>query len=124
VAGKTVFAGFNEDMAPLRACVDIFTLPSLESEGLPRSILEAMALARPVVLTAVDGNRETVINGESGFLVPPGDVAALGEKLALLCADRNLRDKMGAAACARQRKFFEISAITREIEEVYEGLLQ
>ena len=88
------FTGFRQ--APLidMAAMDIFCLPSAR-EGLPRVILEAMLLAKPVVATDIPGSRELVRREETGLLVPHGDAGALHAALARLAADAALRERMG-----------------------------
>lgn len=86
----------------------VFVLPSY-NEGLPMSVLEAMAHGLPVVSTPVGGIPEAVSDGEEGFLVPPGDVAALTDRLARLLEDKPLRTRMGRAA--RERATAEFGAL-------------
>ena len=93
--------GHVSDMAALYAQADAFVLPSDETEGLPVSILEAMAMRRPVVTTAVPGNREAVEDGLNGFVVPPRDARALTAALQRLLDDPTLVPRMGEAG--RQR---------------------
>ena len=124
ISKETVFSAFRADNFPARSCIDIFALPGTHAEGLPRSVLEGMALGRPIVLTPCGGSVETIVDGESGFFVAPGDHAALAEKLALLIDDGALRAKMGAAAQKRMLEFFEIGRATRAIEAVYQELTQ
>ncbi|MBF0875444.1 glycosyltransferase family 4 protein [Gluconobacter cerevisiae] len=89
--------GYREDVAELLMAADIFALPS-HFEGLPMSVIEAMLSGLPVVATDVRGPREQVINGTTGFLVPPGLSAPLARALCLLVQDVALRDVMGKAA--------------------------
>jgi glycosyltransferase involved in cell wall biosynthesis len=79
------FTGWREDVPALVAAADLLCLPS-RWEGLPYAVLEAMAAGRPVVATAVDGARELVEDGATGFLCPVGSVPALGAALARLLA--------------------------------------
>ena len=96
----------------------IYTLPSY-NEGLPMSVLEAMAAGLPIVSTPIGGIPDAVTDGVEGFLVTPGDTAALGERLHRLCADTELARKMGAAARARAIQHFSIEAIGPRLEAVY-----
>ncbi len=92
--------GYRTDIPALLAAADIFALPS-RFEGLPMSVIEAMLAALPVVATAIRGPREQVVAGETGLLVPPGDVPSLGAALRHLAGDPALRHRMGAAGRAR-----------------------
>ena len=88
--------GYRADVAAVLAAADIFVLPS-QFEGLPMSVIEAMLTALPVVATNIRGPREQVIDGETGLLVPPGDIPALANALRRLVQDAAQRRRMGAA---------------------------
>lgn len=92
------WTGFVADVKPYLAQASIFVLPSLYREGLPTSILEAMWAGLPVVASQVGGVDELVRDGETGWLVPPGEVEILAERLAQLLADAALRRQMGQRA--------------------------
>jgi glycosyltransferase involved in cell wall biosynthesis len=93
-------AGHRTDTAAVLAAADIVVLPSLE-EGFPNVLLEAMATGRPVVASAVGDCAAIVRDGETGYLVPPGEVAPFAERLAMLMESPALRVQMGEAARAR-----------------------
>jgi glycosyltransferase involved in cell wall biosynthesis len=98
--------------------MDVYTLPSLW-EGMPYTVLEAMACRRPVVATDVVGTHE-VLSGGAGILVPPGRPDLLGDTIVRLLQDQSLADHLGA--CARQR-IEEIYLVEQQIcrlEAVYE----
>jgi glycosyltransferase involved in cell wall biosynthesis len=97
--------GARRDALELIAAAGTICLPS-EAEALPMSILEAMALARPVVSTDVGGTPDLVLEGETGHLVPPGDAAAVTRALLALAADPSRAEAMGAAGQRRQREHF------------------
>src|SRR5262249_9629759 len=88
-------------------------------EGFGVACLEAVADGRPVVASAVGGLLDLVVDGETGLLVPPGDVAALRAALERLLADGELRARLGAAARARARERFSWEAVTGATLEVY-----
>jgi glycosyltransferase involved in cell wall biosynthesis len=92
--------GNRNDVEQLLAASDVFVLPSYR-EGMPRSVIEAMACALPVVATSIRGCREEVVDRTTGLLVPPRDAAALGEALELLARDVEMRGAMGRAGRAR-----------------------
>jgi len=89
--------GYRDDVKDWLGAMDVFTMPSL-SEGLPLSLLEAMAAGVPPVVTKVGGMPEVVRDGENGFIVPPGNVAALASRISFLLENAQLAAKMGVAA--------------------------
>jgi glycosyltransferase involved in cell wall biosynthesis len=97
--------GARRDVLALVAAAGAICLPS-EAEALPMSILEAMALARPVVATDVGGTRDQVLDGETGYLVPAGDAGAVTRALLRLAADPARAAAMGEAGRGRQRERF------------------
>ncbi|UZD91703.1 glycosyltransferase family 4 protein [Cognatishimia activa] len=96
LADRVDFVGYKsqDDVAEALKNHDIFVLPSF-AEGVPVVLMEAMATERPVITTQIAGIPELVENGVDGFLVPPGNTAALTEALKSLCADTKLQVKMG-----------------------------
>jgi glycosyltransferase involved in cell wall biosynthesis len=111
-------AGERTDVPALLADSDVFVLSSA-SEGLPVSVLEAMAAEVPVVASAVGGLAELVVDGETGLLSPPGDAEALGAALARLIADRELRRRLGAAGRARAEALFDLPGFRRAHVDLY-----
>lgn len=121
--GAVVFPGFVEDISLFMAALDIFVAPTRFNEGLSRVLIEAMACGKPVVTTPLGGNPETVEEGETGFMVPPGDVTALSEKIILLLRDRELSAKMGASGRARAIDIFDARKATAAIHGLYSELI-
>jgi glycosyltransferase involved in cell wall biosynthesis len=117
--GRVRLAGERDDVPALLAASDVFVLSS-RSEGLPLSVLEAMAAELPVVASDVGGLRELVVDGETGILVPPGDAEALAAALGRLVEDRDLRRRLGAAGRAHAETFFDLTAFRRAHVELYE----
>lgn len=115
---RVEMTGFLSDVAPALARLDVFTLTSVR-EGLPVSIIEAMGMAKPVVATDVGGVRSIVEDGRTGYLVQPGDAAAIGDHIIRLLRDRALRDRFGAAARAAAEEKLSISAMVRGYERLY-----
>jgi len=111
--------GTRRDVLPLIAAAGSVCLPS-EAEALPMSVLEAMALARPVVATDVGGTRDQVVDGETGYLVPAGDGAAVTRALLALATDRDRAERMGAAGRARQREHFTGEGMVDGYENAFE----
>lgn len=102
---QVIFAGHRTDVEKVLNCMDVFTLPSYR-EGLPLSILEAMAMCKPVVATDIRGCREEVLDGETGFLVPVGCPGELGRALNVILGDDEKRKKMGEKARKRIEEEF------------------
>jgi len=99
---------------------DLFVLPSYR-EGMPRSVLEAMACGLPVVATNIRGSREEVVHGETGYLVPIRDPQALGEEIVSLAHDSELRNRMGHAGRKRaEERFDENGVLDLEVERFAE----
>ncbi len=105
LAGRVVFAGNQADVAPWLQAFDIFCLPSYANEGVPQSLMQAMACGLPVVTTPVGSIEEIVTEGETGLLVAPEDSLRLREAIERLLADPGLRASLGrrAAEVARAR---------------------
>jgi glycosyltransferase involved in cell wall biosynthesis len=104
---RVTLAGGRDDVPALLARADVFVLSS-RSEGLPVSVIEAMAAGLPVVASAVGGVPELVVDGETGLLVTPGDADALASALARLVDDPELRRSFGAAARRRALEEFDL----------------
>ena len=104
VADRVVLLGERDDVAGQLAQSDVFVLAS-RSEGMPLSVLEAMAAGLPVVASAVGGVPELVVSGETGLLVPPDDIDALADALRALLSDALLRRAMGDAGRVRAQLF-------------------
>ncbi|HBF22999.1 MAG TPA: hypothetical protein DDW23_04205 [Planctomycetes bacterium] len=100
---------------------DVYCLPSY-NEGLPGSILEAMAVGLPVISTPVGGILEAVQHESNGLIVEPGDIAALADGLVRLAADVELREAMGEASYALFEKKFDLDAIVEQVVGIYETL--
>lgn len=111
------FAGMRDDMPVMLFAADIFLLPSYR-EGMPYSILEAMAMGLPVIATDIRGSREEIVDGETGYLVPTRDARALGDRTLDLLNDDGLRRRMGEAGRQRVETTFEESiTVDRQWEE-------
>ena len=120
IAANVRFLGFRDDVPALLHAMDIFVLPSL-SEGLPLSILEALALGKPVVATNVGGIPEVVQNGLTGFLVPPRSPEALAEKILLLLRHPVTASDLGRAGRSRVEDAFSIKKMIQEYQCLYEN---
>jgi glycosyltransferase involved in cell wall biosynthesis len=121
VSDRIHFVGRQEDIPSWLAAMDVFVLPSL-FEGLPLSILEAMAAGLPVVATAVDGTPEAVEGGVTGRLVPAEDAGALAAALVDVLKTPGLAARLGAAGHARAELYSE-SALIDRLATIYTEVL-
>lgn len=122
IAHAVDFIGMQDDIRPWLADADLFVLSSL-SEGVSITLLEAMGAGLPVVATDVGGNREVMLPGETGLLVPPGDPGALAASMIELLQDPARATVLGA--CGRERVIsdFNISRTVAEYQAAYQELL-
>ena len=123
IQGQITFAGYRTEVSDILNATDIVVLPSL-SEAFSRAVIEGMASGKAVIATDVGGSSEAVEDGVTGFLIAPGDSAALAEKILLLARNRELRVKLGEAARVRVETVFSIEENVRKTEQVYRELLK
>jgi len=118
--GPTIlrFLGNRDDVDRVLAMLDVFVLTSV-SEGLPNTILEAMASGLPVVSTHVGGVEELVENGKTGMLVPPKNAEMLAAAVSTLARDEELRRSMGAQGQKKARGEFGLRRMLDEYERFY-----
>jgi glycosyltransferase involved in cell wall biosynthesis/ribosomal protein S18 acetylase RimI-like enzyme len=121
-AADVCFAGWRDDVADLLAAMDVFVLASWR-EGMPRSAIEAAAMARPLVLTDIRGCREVARHDREALLVPARDPGALAAAILRLAADPALRSRLGAAARDRARQRFDEAAVADRVVAAYRRLL-
>ena len=122
IAGQVVFAGHRSDVPAVLGAIDVFCISSIY-EGTPLALFEAMASAKAIVSTAVDGCRELLEDARSALLVPPQDVDALAEALSRVVRDRGLRDSLAEAARAASARY-DVGECVRHIESLYEEALE
>lgn len=115
--------GERQEIPTWLSAFDVYCLPSLW-EGLPNSLLEAMALGLPVVASKVDGVPEAVSHGKDGVLVPPSKPRALADTLAHLGADAELREVLGRAAQKTISERFTLRRMLEEYEQAYQRVLK
>jgi glycosyltransferase involved in cell wall biosynthesis len=118
LADSVLFLGFRTDVPRLLDAVDVLALPSLY-EGMPLTAIEASAMARPVVATAVDGTPEVVRDGVTGLLVPPADPPALAQAIGRLLRDPDRAAEMGRRGRAWVLDRFDVDAHVRATAAVY-----
>ncbi len=115
--------GWRRDVSDLLHAMDLFLLPSL-FEGLPRSVLQAMAAGVPVVATAVDGTPEVIEDGVTGLLIPPGRPDVAARRAIEMLADDDLRGRCVTQARRRLSREFDIHQMVRDLDRLYVGLLE
>lgn len=120
---RVVFTGYRSDVPVLVSALDILVHTSVSPEPFGLVILEGMALAKPVVCSGHGGPVEIVEDGVSGFLVPPGDPAALSGRLATLLASPEMREQTGRAALSRVNAF-NVGQHVERVQSVYRSLWQ
>ncbi len=123
IADRVEFLGYRDDVPALLAQADVSVLTSVK-EGIPRALLEAMAMELPVIGTRVVGTEETVRDGETGYLIEYGDADALTEKLARLAADPELRTKLGRRGREVVLAEFDEAQIVESLATVYRQTLR
>ena len=122
VLDRVRFVGRRDDVPALLASADLFVLPSLY-EGLPLSIMEAMAAGTPVVATDIGGNNELVTSGKTGLLVPPANPVALAEAVRALLAEPARAQIFATAAQVQARRDLSFDLAARRVSSVYDELL-
>jgi len=119
---NVILAGQHSDMPGIYAAVDIFVLPSL-NEGLPMTILEAMAASRPVIATRVGATPKVIKDGETGLLVDPADVDGLRNALARLLVDSDLCRRLGSAGHDWVSRNYTSEAMALKYRQMYDEVL-
>jgi glycosyltransferase involved in cell wall biosynthesis len=122
VSTRVRFTGEQADVAPFLRQMDLYVQSSI-AEGMPNSVLEAMATALPVVATAVGGTPELVADGETGLLVPAGNPAALAAALGTFLADPAKAAAFGRAGRARVEAHFTEARMLQRVEALLDRLV-
>ena len=116
--------GYRTDVKDLLQSSHIVAFPSYYMEGLPKSLIEACAIGRPVITCNSVGCKETVIDGYNGYLIPTKDVDALVEKLDILLSDAKLRQEMGKNSRKYAEENFSIDIVIERHLKIYEELVR
>lgn len=119
-SGVIEYLGNLDDVRPAYAACRVYVLPSYR-EGTPRTVLEAMAVGRPVITTDAPGCRETVIDGVNGVLVPVKDVASLRQAMVRFLESPGLADDMAAASIHRVRERYDVHQVNQVIIDTLEA---
>ena len=123
MGADVVFTGELLDPRPAYAAMDVFVLPSAQTEPFGGVVTEAMCMRLPVVATNIGGPVEQVLDGETGYLVPPLDPAALADRLETLFRDADMRKRFGEAGRQRARQSFRLTEMMKKIERIYDECL-
>lgn len=119
IAERVIFAGHREDMPDVYASLDILVLPSI-NEGLPMTLIEAMAAARPVIATPVGAIPKLIIPEQTGLLVNPRDPVGLAAALGRLISNPDLRHRLGRDGQAWVMRRFSAEAMAQQYAEIYQ----
>ncbi len=119
---KVTFTGYRQDIPEIMGLMDIFTLPTFTHEGLPRSIVEAMAMSLPVVATDIRGCREVILPKQTGEIVPPCTIDELASALAKLLAEPQLRQSYGEAGRTRIVAEYDENIVFQRLAKFYQDL--
>jgi glycosyltransferase involved in cell wall biosynthesis len=122
IENHVTFTGDRDDIPEVMGLLDIFCLPTYTHEGLPRSIVEAMAMELPVVTTDIRGCREVVLPETTGLIVPPRDSEKLAAALGTLLASPELRQQYGQAGRARVEAEFDENMVFERLAKFYQQL--
>ncbi|MEK6287217.1 MAG: glycosyltransferase [Acidobacteriota bacterium] len=115
--------GDRSDVSRLTASFDLMALASLH-EGLPNAVMEAMAAGVPVVATAVGGTKELIVDGQTGYLVPPANAGALAERITFALANEETSRRLAARGFEFVRDRFSIERMVEAVENLYEELTE
>jgi glycosyltransferase involved in cell wall biosynthesis len=114
--------GYRSDVRELLMQAHLVAFPSYYREGVPKSLIEACAVGRPIITTTSIGCKDTVDDGVNGFLVPPKDPAALAEKLRRLFDHPELREKMGKKGREKAEQEFSLDDVVNRHLDIYRSL--
>jgi len=122
IEDKIIFTGFKSDIKEILSSIDILVMPSLR-EGFPMVTLEAMAMAKPIVATDIDGIREQIDHDENGLLIPPEDPEAIADAIIFLFNNKEKSEQLGFAAKKKAEEKFSVEEMIKKTKGVYEELL-
>ena len=118
--GSIKYIGYRDDVPALLATSDVVVLPTYYPEGIPRVLIEAAAMSRPIVSTTIPGVAEIVEDGVNGTLVPPRVATALAEAIEVLLDDPQLREQYGAAGRLKAERKYDDREVARRYVEEYQ----
>jgi glycosyltransferase involved in cell wall biosynthesis len=114
-----IFTGWRNDIEDVIGSFDILVQPATSPEGFGLTVIEAMALRKPVIATNVPGPSDIIVDGETGFLVPPGDIKVMAERIIYLLDNPQVAKRMGEAGRKRVEQLFNIQDTVKKIQELY-----
>lgn len=121
--GWVTFTGFRDDVADLLSAMDCFVLASTRTEGVPQSLLQALAAGVPVVASAVGGVPEIIEDGTTGLLVPPGDARALAQAVRVVLTDPQAASRRTRAGRVLVAQKFSRASVTDRLATLYRELI-
>ncbi len=119
LAADVRMLGFREDLLDVFRSLDLFVIPTIEGDTIPQVLMQALAIGLPVVSTTTGSIPDVVIEGESGFMVPPRDAGALADRIGRLLIDPELRAAMGRRGRHTVARSYSIDHMVDELEHVY-----
>lgn len=122
IANSIIFTGFRNDIPRILAEMDIFVLSSV-LEGLPRVVMEAMAVGKPIVATDIEGIREELDHGQEGIIVPSRNPPALAQGIMELLINRDKAKEMGLRARKKAERLFSLKETVKNIDSLYQRLI-
>jgi glycosyltransferase involved in cell wall biosynthesis len=118
------YIGARSDVREILSLSDIVVLPSYYREGIPRILLEAASMGKPIIATNIPGCMEVVENGKNGFLVPPRSTQTLAEAIKKLILNEEMRREMGVASRKIAVEKFELNIVLDKTSNIYNKLLE
>ena len=124
LSSKIRLLGFRDDLLNVFRSCDVFASPSVEGDTIPQVLMQALAVGIPVVSTTVGSIPDVVIEGKTGFVVPPRDAGALAERIARLLDDATLRTRMGIEGRSLVQRSYSLEKMLDRMEGVYQQLVE
>jgi glycosyltransferase involved in cell wall biosynthesis len=122
---RLVFTGWRNDRIDVMAAMDlVLQISTTFPEGMSLAPLEAMALGKPVIVTDIPGYEFSVDDGKTGFVVSPGDVETLAERVLLLAENRELAQRLGRESRGKAVREFDVRLTARRVQALYDEVLQ
>lgn len=116
------FLGFQKDIYPLLSALNLYVHPSL-MEGFGIAVIEAMAMKKPVIATKTGGLPDIVLDGKTGFLIPPNDSDRLSQKIVECIGHPSQLNEMGQQGCVRVEKYFSVRSMMKNLTLAYKSLI-